>query len=328
MSKLSIIVPVYNTEKYLSDCIDSILAQTFTDFELILVDDGSPDSCPEICDNYAKQDKRIVVIHQKNGGASSARNNALDWIFKNSDSEYIGFVDSDDLIHRQMYEFMIKAIQETTSQIAICDIDDQLTAEFYKEKTYKIIPDTEKKPGIFDYWNRLAVWDRLWKREIWQEIRFPVGRICEDRAVFVPVHLNRRMVRVCADLYYYRTVENSISRDNFSLRKLDVLWSINERIKHLNEIELVGKEKLLEMEIKKFCKYSECYYYRLINELNAFNEAAEVKKDLKKTFDEYRKIFKFPKDEFLDCYLLLYPRSTKIYCYKKSIIKKIKKIFK
>lgn len=328
MSTLSIIVPIYNAEKYLSDCIDSILSQTFTDFELILVDDGSLDSSPEICDNYAKKDKRIIVIHKENNGASSARNTGLDWFFANSDSKYIGFVDSDDMIHPQMYEFLLRAITETNSQIAICDVTEQLTEEFYKEKTFELIPDTEKNSGMFNHWNRLAVWDRLWQREIFKEIRFPLGKICEDRAIFVPLHYNKKMVRVCADLYYYRTVEMSVSRDKFSLKNLDVLWSIKERILHLNKIELHGKERLLEMEVKKFCKYSEIYYYRLINELNALNEAEKVKEDLKKTFDEYRKIFTFPKDEFIDCYLLLYPFSAKIYLYKTAIFNKVKKILK
>lgn len=99
MPTISIIVPVYNVEAYLCRCIDSILAQTFTDFELILVDDGSPDNCSSICDEYAKKDSRIVVVHKENGGLSDARNTGLD-IAK---GEYIGFVDSDDFIHPQTY---------------------------------------------------------------------------------------------------------------------------------------------------------------------------------------------------------------------------------
>ena len=96
MPGISVIVPVYKVENFLHRCVDSILAQTFTDFELILVDDGSPDGCGEICDAYAREDSRIHVIHQKNGGLSAARNTGIDWVLENSDSRWLAFVDSDD----------------------------------------------------------------------------------------------------------------------------------------------------------------------------------------------------------------------------------------
>lgn len=118
MPELSIIVPVYKVEKYLPRCIDSILAQTFGDFELILIDDGSPDGCGRICDEYAQKDKRIVVIHQKNMGVSAARNAGLDI----ARGRYIGFVDSDDWIEPQMYEVMVDAIRENGADMAVCGV--------------------------------------------------------------------------------------------------------------------------------------------------------------------------------------------------------------
>ena len=118
MPELSIIVPVYKVEKYLPRCIDSILAQTFGDFELILIDDGSPDGCGRICDEYARKDKRIVVIHQKNMGVSAARNAGLDI----ARGRYIGFVDSDDWIEPQMYEVMMDAIRENGADMAVCGV--------------------------------------------------------------------------------------------------------------------------------------------------------------------------------------------------------------
>lgn len=114
---LSIIVPVYDVERYLPKCIDSILAQTFTDFELILVEDGSPDNCPALCDAAAAKDARIRVIHQKNGGLSAARNAGLDA----ARGEWIGFVDSDDYIAPEMYEALYKAVQSTGADLALCD---------------------------------------------------------------------------------------------------------------------------------------------------------------------------------------------------------------
>ena len=102
MPQISVIVPVYKVEPYLRRCVDSILGQTFTDFELILVDDGSPDNCPAICDEYARKDTRVHVIHQENGGLSAARNAGIDWAFANSDSQWLTSVDSDEWVHPEM----------------------------------------------------------------------------------------------------------------------------------------------------------------------------------------------------------------------------------
>lgn len=119
MPTLSIIVPVYKVEAYLPKCIESILAQTFTDFELILIDDGSPDHCGEICDEYAAKDDRIIVIHQKNQGVSSARNAGLDVAC----GTYVGFVDSDDLIHPAMYQILYETGMESESEIVCCNLE-------------------------------------------------------------------------------------------------------------------------------------------------------------------------------------------------------------
>ena len=110
--EVSVIVPIYNVELYLSRCIDSILAQTFTDFELILVDDGSPDKCGEICDKYAAQDKRIHVIHKENGGLSDARNAGIEWTLNNTSCLWITFVDSDDWVHPEYLEILYKVCKD------------------------------------------------------------------------------------------------------------------------------------------------------------------------------------------------------------------------
>lgn len=131
---ISVIVPVYNVEKYLSKCIDSILAQTYKNLEIILVDDGSPDNCPKICDEYAKKDNRIKVIHKENGGLSAARNVALD-IAK---GEYIGFVDSDDFIAEDMYEVLYNLAEKYNAEIS--------SVSFYKviENNIITIRDSRK----------------------------------------------------------------------------------------------------------------------------------------------------------------------------------------
>ena len=132
---LSIIVPVYKVENYLQKCIDSILAQTFTDFELILVEDGSPDGCPALCDAAAAKDARIRVLHQKNGGLSAARNAGLDV----ARGEWIGFVDSDDYIAPEMYETLYKAVQSTGATLP-CAITLRWTRQAY--------PACRRTPGL------------------------------------------------------------------------------------------------------------------------------------------------------------------------------------
>ena len=130
MSEISVIVPVYKVEPYLRRCVDSILAQTFPDIEVILVDDGSPDGCPAICDEYAQLDKRVKVIHQKNQGVSAARNAGLDWVFANSDSQWISFVDSDDWVHPRFLAYLYQAAVEYNVKISVCSAEkaDKYTA--------------------------------------------------------------------------------------------------------------------------------------------------------------------------------------------------------
>ena len=118
MPKLSVIVPVYNTEKYLPVCVDSILAQTFTDFELILVDDGSADGSGGICDKYAAGDARVRVIHQPNGGVTNARKNGV----RQACGMYFSFIDSDDWIHPEMFEQMVGKAVETNADVVVCDL--------------------------------------------------------------------------------------------------------------------------------------------------------------------------------------------------------------
>ena len=128
MPLISVIVPVYKVEPYLSRCIDSILAQTFTDFELILINDGSPDNCGKICDEYAQKDNRIHVIHKENGGLSSARNAGIDWAFANSNSQWLTFIDSDDWIHHEYLELLLSGATSTNTDICVCEYTE--TSEF------------------------------------------------------------------------------------------------------------------------------------------------------------------------------------------------------
>lgn len=210
--KLSIIVPVYKVEKYLDKCVQSILNQTFKDFELILVDDGSPDSCGEMCEAWATKDSRINVIHKNNGGLSDARNAGIDI----ARGEYIGFVDSDDYIKQDMYEVLIENLESCHADISICGYID-------------VYADGEKHESLCRdriIWNKEEVIEnvlrgkllsvhactKLYRKELFQNIRYPVGKISEDAYVIMDI-LDQVNLAVFTpySAYYYVHRDGSIN---------------------------------------------------------------------------------------------------------------------
>lgn len=219
---LSIIVPVYDVERYLPKCIDSILAQTFTDFELILVDDGSPDSCPALCDAAAAKDARIRVIHQKNGGLSAARNAGLDA----ARGAWIGFVDSDDYIAPEMYEAMYHAVQSTGADLALCDYVKVDETGALCTQTHVAVPQkslTGRELLQKAYWTTVQIaWNKLYHRTIFAQLRYPVGKLNEDFFVIPEICLNtQRAVVVPEVLYYYVQRGDSIMGKSRTLRHYD-----------------------------------------------------------------------------------------------------------
>jgi len=179
--KISLIVPVYKVEPYLRKCVDSILAQTYKNLEVILVDDGSPDNCGAICDEYAARDGRIIVIHQKNGGISAARNAGLDI----ASGDYVGFVDSDDWIEPDMYEYLLSGALEEKAHIVICghylDFPHRsLEQSFHRRQLLK--PSQAMEALLEDRLIRSYVWDKLFSRALFDGVRFPVGLNYEDVA--------------------------------------------------------------------------------------------------------------------------------------------------
>ena len=204
--KISIIVPVYNVEKYLSRCVDSILRQTYTHFECILIDDGSPDRCGRICDEYAERDKRIVVIHQKNKGVSAARNAGLDV----AKGEYVGFVDSDDYIAPEMFRRLVNAIEESNADISYCAIEHiKENGDRYTERTrigtvesqLVFTIDLLLKGGYVGG----VVWNKLFKQKTIGDLRFEEStQICED-ALFTLSYCTKisSVIFVPEPLYHY-----------------------------------------------------------------------------------------------------------------------------
>jgi glycosyltransferase involved in cell wall biosynthesis len=232
---ISIIVPVYKVEPYLRQCIDSILAQTFPDFELILVDDGSPDNCGAICDEYAAKDNRITVIHQENGGLSAARNTGIDWVFANSDSRWITFVDSDDVLAPIMLETLYKgAIENRADMVTI--YSHYFSDETQLDDAGKYIGETTCATGkqllesLYTGKDTVSIVScgKLFQRKLFQNLRFPVGKIHEDEATTPILLFHAENVAVIRSwLYFYRQREGSIMHTDFSPKRFDSVdaWS-------------------------------------------------------------------------------------------------------
>ena len=192
---ISIIVPIYNVEKYLSKCIDSILAQTYNDIEVILVDDGSPDNCPMICDEYAQKDNRVIVIHQKNAGVSAARNAGL----KAAHGEYIGFVDPDDWISSSMYQEMITALERENADLAICgydyyDEDGNIDSKrAYQTKEDELISQKEFMSRLSDMppTVRQGTCNKLFRAELLSDISFKKHMHSAEDVLFLSEYSSR-----------------------------------------------------------------------------------------------------------------------------------------
>lgn len=224
---ISVIVPVYNVEKYLCRCVDSILAQTYQNLEVILVDDGTKDNSDKICDDYASRDPRIRVIHKENGGLSSARNAGIDI----ASGEYLVFVDSDDWIEPDMVESLLGAALTHGTELAIAGRWD--VKEATGEKTLGLCPKkTETVEGeeavrrIFRWENcDSAAWDKLYHRRLFREIRFPFGVICEDVPIMYRIALDAGRVTflnkpVYNYLHRYGSITYSrVSEKNFHLSR-------------------------------------------------------------------------------------------------------------
>ena len=232
MAMISVIVPVYKTEKYVGRCIDSILRQTYDDFELILVDDGSPDSSGSICDAYAEKDDRIHVIHQKNGGAARARNCGIEWALANSDSQWLHFIDSDDWIHPQMLERLIHAAEEKGTDVSAC---------FYLETDGRVEPDCGHSAQInlwtperlFMEHNVLVISPcvKLYRKHLFEDIRFPENRYAEDEfTTYKVVFACKEVAVVESHMYYYFYNDDGLSKIKWHPKRLDGLDALEEQM--------------------------------------------------------------------------------------------------
>ena len=234
MPLISVIVPVYKVEPYLARCVDSILAQTLPDLELWLVDDGSPDGCPALCDAYAARDERVRVIHKENGGLSSARNAALDRFA----GQYVCFVDSDDYLALDALETMYAALCETDADVAVGNMrsfdENGTERDFYTPAAERTVLEGD---AILTTLNQPCAQNRLYKAAIYRTLRFPEGRLYEDVFVYHKVLAQcRRMVLTGKVGYYYMIRSDSIMHSSYDIRFTDIIYAIRDRYEWLDAI--------------------------------------------------------------------------------------------
>ena len=219
MPKLSIIVPVYKVEQYIHKCVDSILNQSFTDFELILVDDGSPDNCGKICDEYAAKDKRVRVIHKENGGVSQARNLGID----EAKGEYISFIDPDDWVDLDMYEKLFSFVDQNELDVACFEVYEvkgsKCSASFRFNEDKVMDGQTALKNILVDIIDNSPC-NKVYKKTVWEGVRFPVGRRFEDVAtIYKTFHNSAKVSYMKKAFYYYLKREGSAIALSFDAQR-------------------------------------------------------------------------------------------------------------
>lgn len=232
---ISVIVPIYNVEKYLARCFDSIVNQTYKNLEIILVDDGSPDRCPQMCDDYAEKDSRIKVVHKKNGGLSDARNAGM----AVSTGEYISFIDSDDYVSDDFFECLLDVMNKENSDIAECSV-----VKFYEGNHFDEFNDDllEKTYDAQDAMSALIaenpfhqhVWNKLYKTELVKDIPYAVDKLNEDEFWTYQVFGRANKVsKLNKTMYYYFQRNSSIMGVGYNIRRLDALEGKANRQKYI-----------------------------------------------------------------------------------------------
>lgn len=315
MAKLSIVVPVYNVEKYLKRCIESLIAQTFNDYEIILVDDGSTDKSGEICDKFSKLYEKITVIHKENGGLSSARNAGIDI----ATGEYIGFVDSDDWIEPDMYDNLYNVAEKYRLDMALCgvelDFEDGSSKIYYSIENFKILNKEEALRDIFV--NSLffeEAWNKIYRRHIFDTIRYPDGKIHEDTYIICKILDKCNKIGYIPNIsYHYFQRSDSIMGNLKKIPSIDRIYSVYVVLRYLMNYKDIYKDSfynLISAPLKNI-DY-------IINSNSI--DAKMYLKELKKFYKNYLKdIFynnNIPLSTKIIILIILLPNKLLKFCYK------------
>ncbi len=314
MPEVSVVVPVYKVEEYLARCVDSVLRQTFDAFELILVDDGSPDNCGKICDKYAEKDERVKVIHKSNGGLSDARNVGIDA----ATGEWLMFLDSDDWLHPETIKKLYDEAIENNVDVSICGfgrtvgespmVDTEKSAELW----------TPKKFWLEECVTATIACAKLYRKKCFEHIRYPVGKLHEDEFVTYRILFAQERVAFINQPYYaYFKNPNGIMESKWNPGRLNEIEAIEERLGFFKKI---GDKDLIE--------YSEDMYRLRLASAHIKAESNGYKKECK--FLKRKVLFmtlKNPKKFFSAKHIWvlenLFPKSMRIYWLIKSATSKI-----
>ncbi len=287
---VSMIVPIYKVEKYLGQCIESLLAQTYHNLQIILVDDGSPDRSGEICEEYAKKDDRILVIHKENGGLSDARNAGIE----KAEGEWFCFIDSDDFIAPDMVERLYRLATEHRAKLAWCglkeveedaeyslEVDRDSGAE--EEITVYTPVEAEKQFFTMNKQKCLVTWNKLYHRSLYASIRFPKGKLYEDGyTTYRAIYIAEKVVTTSRSLYYYRQRKGSIMADHSDRIYLPSLEAGKERLDFYRQN---GETELVRLEVN-LALYTSIHFYQVIRKKEI---QREIKGWFKMFYEEYFK---------------------------------------
>lgn len=289
---ISVIIPVFNTIKYLDAAVESVINQSYKDLEIILVDDGSTDGSSLRCDEYADKDQRIKVIHKDNGGQSSARNMALD-IAK---GEYVCFADSDDISHKEMLAVLYNMITAYDADLAVCECREfpegsldssyikEVTCDVNKYKNIRVLENDEKYNMLTELQTRYsAPWVKLYKRELFDKVRFLEGHLHEDQRLLADIVMKVNKVVLCdEELYYYMTRSGSSTQK--PLDKSRMMDSINAIFYACELLKPAGVTDA-QRTMARHTLNQIMFYYEEVEKLNMDN-VAELRKNLRVKFKE------------------------------------------
>lgn len=303
MELISIIVPIYKAEAYLDKCIQSIAQQTYKNIEIILVDDESPDKCPEICDKWAAKDNRVIVIHKPNGGVSSSRNTGL----ARATGEYIAMVDSDDYISENMIERLYTALKNNDADLSLCDFDKG------KEENY-IFDNTTAENEIIDAKTALersyidshkalqyiAPWGKLYKKSLFDNLEYPNGKIFEDIYITHQILCRcNKIVVIDSIMTYYFQHSDSIMNKKFHIGKLDYLDASKSRIEffknnNFTELSEIAYDEYLHSLIWEYSRTRDILHDRFAKKaiIKRFREIYVKGYESKRYPDENRKFLR------------------------------------
>ena len=315
---ITVIVPIYNTEKYLDKCINSIINQTYINLEIILVDDGSTDNSLNICNEYKKIDKRIVIINKKNGGLSSAKNAGLD-VHK---GKYVSFIDSDDYVDNNFIEELYNNLINTNSDISLCNYYDTINNIDYPKKSESfVLENNYKYKYLLGKYSIVTVvsWNKLYKEKIFNKLRFETNKKHEDAYIIADILKEAKRISYMLDkcLYHYNRRDNSLST-SYNISSFDNIIAFEKNINIMKENNIKANYNKFNLSIYMELKYI------LTN--------MDKKEDNKLIINEYKnKLLKYQKSILKDkkitykIIVILFTLFPRLFCKIKQIRTKVKR---